>query len=391
MLRSREAPKPAELADELAQATEGAPHLLLSVLMSREVPALGPDTESQVLNVFQEELALRSLALLDHAAIRNSLSGHLHDTDAVRPRRAGIQVLGAIGDEDDVEQVLELALREGEEAVHRRLEEALRGAVGALALREPKTVFVLLGELPDLPDELLDPVLSGVGDARVPEGLELVLDVLLSRPEHALLAMAQVRMIGPAASETLGSRLSSELLKVIDFGSVQERQAAVLALAALEDRESMPVLIDLLEDPAVGIREGAHFGLKRVSGEVFPPLPDLWSTWLAEQLQWYQSERPAALAGLRAIDVPEVAEAMRALSGRRLFRHELAEAVSSVFDHPHPSVRTIACDTLAELRSPHALPALLQALNDRAPEVRERARLALLATPGGESALTERE
>ena len=70
-------------------------------------------------------------------------------------------------------------------------------------------------------------------------------------------------------------------------------------------------------------------------------------------------------------------EAARVLSGRKLYRREIAEALFQLMASESAEVRLTACLALAQLRSFYAAPALVEALSEGGETVRASAHRAL--------------
>ena len=67
---------------------------------------------------------------------------------------------------------------------------------------------------------------------------------------------------------------ASTLREKLQDESLEIRRAAALACAMKEDKEFIPDLIALLEDPQRSVSFAAHAALKELSGKDFGPAPN---------------------------------------------------------------------------------------------------------------------
>ena len=107
-----------------------------------------------------------------------------------------------------------------------------------------------------------------------------------------------------------------------------------------------------------------------------------WQAWYEEEQAWFDGEAGNAFDALRGGSDAEIFAALRSLSKRRLHREEIASGIASLLDHPTPAMRVLACQSLAQLKSPAAVLFLIDALHDGSDEVAEGALGALRALTG---------
>jgi hypothetical protein len=104
----------------------------------------------------------------------------------------------------------------------------------------------------------------------------------MQKKARAVLAERMTRM----TSDTLGDKLRNEQAEI--------RRAAARAIAMKEDRDHLPRLIDLLEDPDPSVARTAHVALKSLTGKDLGPAPGAdsaeraaaaaaWKVWLKKQ------------------------------------------------------------------------------------------------------------
>jgi HEAT repeat protein len=152
-----------------------------------------------------------------------------------------------------------------------------------------------------------------------------------------------------------------------------------MTLAALQDEDALPALLDLSASPDVALSGAAFVALERTTGLSLPRRTDRWRSWFAVEQEWAADGSARVLAGLKSESVPRILASLREISAHRLGRQRLSLLAAGLLVHPEPSVRLEACRTLLALGSPVSREALEQALSDAAPEVAAAAAAALRA------------
>jgi hypothetical protein len=142
----------------------------------------------------------------------------------------------------------------------------------------------LVQAAPAKQERLLDSLREGKGAAHTQALLSAIpkLDGDLKKKARDALAERMSRM----TAATLRARLADE--------NAEMRRAAALACAMREEKEHIPRLIELLDDPEAPVARAAHAGLKSLSGKDFGPAKDAgrdeiakavaaWKGWWKEQ------------------------------------------------------------------------------------------------------------
>jgi hypothetical protein len=150
------------------------------------------------------------------------------------------------------------------------------------------------GEAARLADELVGA--QGAGQEKV---LEKLRDSKGAAYTDAL-ALAIPKLIGPVktrARDALAERLTrmtaATLKEKLKDDELEIRRAAALACAMKEQKEHVPRLIELLEDPEPPVARAAHAALKSLTGQDFGPAADAsraevkkcaaaWKAWWAK-------------------------------------------------------------------------------------------------------------
>ncbi|MFT4647204.1 MAG: HEAT repeat protein [Glaciecola sp.] len=153
------------------------------------------------------------------------------------------------------------------------------------------------------------------------------------------------------------------------------RQSAARALGYADDTQSIRRLIQLLNDPSDSVRNETLKALHRITAMTIEGHPDRWRTWFDEETQWWLEDSRDTLRSLKDSTQKDVARTLRELSGKRLFRRELAPHVMAMLDDPRPEVVRLALATLESLRPPltDLTPLLKGLVHHRSPIVRNDA------------------
>jgi hypothetical protein len=227
--------------------------------------------------------------------------------------------------------------------------------------------------------ELVPHLVEAVGAAGDPRGLGYLAEVAYWNEGLVLLVMSQIPLLGPSGDETVDGALKGRLRKYLDENVPGPCRAAILALSALEDHDAIGTLIALLGCESAGLRETAHWALKRLTGLAMAPTPESWARWHQGELFWMVRHRPKEFQRLRSSDPGEAADALRTILTHPLARRELATALPDLLRSRQPALRVLACRTLAELEASDAVGRLVWALEDPVPEVALAAHAALRA------------
>jgi HEAT repeat protein len=296
---------------------------------------------------------------------------------------AAILGTGAIGGAGHLRALFELAAPPADaQRLHPAVERALEEATTALLVADARAFETLAASWTQMPAAFVPAVIRGVGATADGRGVELLGQILVWSPEHAPLAVAQLRRLGPSPDPEVNARIADELRSRLDPLDPAFCRAAILALAELGDFHSVPQLIDLLET-APAVEENALWALQRLTGRNWADSPDWWRSWYAAELAWREQAYPRLSRELReAVQRETLVVALREFGDHRLFRHDLALEVAELLDNRDRPVRLLAIDTLQQLGSKAALPALVELLADEDEFLRDAAWRVLQALTG---------
>jgi HEAT repeat protein len=212
-----------------------------------------------------------------------------------------------------------------------------RGAVRALASTGPAAVDLLLRQLDVDPEwEVRNEILAALGRLGDPRAVEAVVAAADPLAEHRVdhdVAVEALRALQVPTQEIAG---------MLARGAPDRRRGAVVVLRELADPAGTPAVIGALTDPEPSVRVQAALALGRLAvPEAFDPLV-------------------AALADPEPLVRARAVNALGALAG----------GAARVYN---PSLRGFVTQYAAERRNPEAVPPLLSALADPAPDVRSAA------------------
>lgn len=370
-----------EAADALAALGSPAlPALLACLAEGLPAPGVGgSEAAPRPLDRTDRSIVLEALARAPRSELAACFRG-LDPEPATRPLRvAALEVMAEVAQERDLELLLALAAVPADASPNDPLLLALTEAVSRLLARDSGGFAALQGLVPEAHPVQQAHLLRALARA----GGERALGALAHLASFAPRLEGQIlREIGLAAESALPP-FPEDVLRTVRRLLLEEdptrRRDAALALGALQDVESLPLLIEELEAEHAGLREAALWALRRITGLSFSGSPARWRSWHAQETRWWEAEQPRLVAELRAGDVPRAASAVRELALHRLYRHEIAAEVMHALEDPLPELRVLAASALGQLESRTAAPALLAALEDEDRAVRDAACAALRA------------
>lgn len=379
-LRKKERPSDLELATRLAGGGERVLPLFLEVLIEREVPALNPGTaqeKPQILSEIQEHALLLAVGQLERESVLAQVAAVLQADGGIRQRHAALGCIGVVGRANDLLQLLELAFSPGETTLDEHLARALRRAVTALLAHDLRAFEQLVTLRRITRPELLPVLVASVGATKDPRGLAYLSEVAYWHDKLILDVMSQVPLLGPSGDEVIDASMKVRLRPYLDESRPGPCRAAIVALTALGDNDSIGGFIALLTSESSGLRENAHWALKQLTGLSLSPTPEVWTRWHQGELFWLVRQKPRAFQLLRERNPAVAADALREILLHPLARHDLEAALPDLLKSSWPALRVLACRTLGNLEAKTAIGRLVWALEDREPEVAQAAHAAL--------------
>lgn len=377
----------AALLAELEPLAARDPRALVAVVLDDHVPPVDEGDTPQRLNRYQRELALSALASAPPGALEPPRAAAIAQ-EPVTQQAAALRIAGVIFAPREAPLLLALATAclpappddeptAPAPAPDRALTDAFRAALGRVVAHGPESFDALSRSLPDVDRRLVPAAIAAIGDVGDPRALPLLRDELRRRRDTETLALAAIERCAPSLDPEIDSVVARSVATFLDPNDSHRCGAAVRALGALTTDVALDDLVDLLgrED---GLAVEAHRALRAIGRCALPQDAELWRAWLADQRAFASHDLPRLVRDLGALEVRALAPRLRALAGRPLARHDLADEIALLLDHRNSNVRRTACAQLGALGSASALFALAEALDDDA-AVAEAA-LAALAT-----------
>jgi HEAT repeat protein len=370
------------LTEELALHVVKELPRVLEALCEHRAP--GPADENRLpLSPALQTLFANALAKLPETEVLAALEKNLESRTDADARRARLQVLGYVGSAEQLPQVFELALQEGESEITPPLAEELRSSLAEILVRDPAAAQKqLLEGWRRLGEPLLEPLVLAIGDAGDPRGVELLTDIAIWKDDLAPVAIAQIRAVGPSPTEHVNTALLELVHRSLDSSRTDRTQTLLVVMGELSDFSSIPMLVDRLESDHGGTRMSALWALQRMTGLQMPGNVQLWRRWLEKELAWARGERETTFQRLGSRSRAEAVAAAQEIARHRYERPVLAEAVAGALESSDAEVRLAACHALAALASPAATDALELARQDLDPRVAQAAASACLAIQG---------
>ena len=300
-------------------------------------------------------------------------------------RRTAVLVVGDFGQTKDLHLLIELATPLEEEAVVvvRSMRLAFQEGLAQILERDPNACSYLEDQFVEVHTGLRSSIVDVVAEHSSEQALSTLARMLNRVPEidpFILSAITRVagRLDPPAGDEAVRRQVRA-LLTRVDRRLVE---GAARAAGKLEDYESVPILLDLLEDGDPNLRGSAHRSLQEITGLGFRPDLRLWLAWHERESRWWEDHSEAAFRDLQGSDPVKITQAISQVSRQRLRRHQLAARLAECLTLDDPALVKTACEGLSQLRSPAAIPDLVESLEHDDWAVRQAALRALCRITG---------
>ncbi|MEM9379950.1 MAG: hypothetical protein AAGB93_08350 [Planctomycetota bacterium] len=223
-------------------------------------------------------------------------------------------------------------------------------------------------------------VVDGIAQGSAPDHSLVRLVALLGRaPTLDGALLNRIQIVSSRHPVVADPAMLDRVARYLDHERSFARYGAAAALGSLGDREHVPELIVLLDDPAASVREVAHASLKQLTSMTIAGDPVRWELWLERQEAWWRDEGRALVARIEVAPRAELIEILRRTCTKRLYHREIAPALLGLVERGDTESIEIALSALGTLRAPSALPAIRELRDHRDPLVRRRAGAALRA------------
>ncbi len=364
-------------SERLARAvTEGAPGAL-PVAFEAFARGVAKAADGSAVPLGASEREAIAQALVD--APRDALRAHLRGVSAAgafEDRRAGLLLLAAGGEADDLRTACELTLDEAGSA-DRRLLRQLERTLADIVAREPTGVAAAVDLLNSAKLPVHMALVRAVGSSKTEEAATELLRIVQRESPMRLIALTELGRLLSAGLGRGDDRIVLALRRLVDDADPAIQREALLSLGRVGDEATIPRMIALLESPHAGLRGNAYWALQELTGLPFTSDARRWKTWYAQEEAWWAGPAQDLLRGLQTGGTHETVAALKAFAQHRLFRHLLAEQVAGLLHSDDPRIVVLACYSLRQLGSGSVAPELLRVLDHGDETVREAARTTL--------------
>lgn len=189
-----------------------------------------------------------------------------------------------------------------------------------------------------------------------------------------MVALSRLRIDDP--------RTCSRIRRFLGSRNPYLKKEAALAVGKLKDIESIPDLIDLLNDAHSGVVDTAHWALKQISGMRFSKNSVYWDSWWKAEEEEYREKMNTALEELDSGAAGRQMKAIRSLSRMVLGREEASDVLLRFISDDNPMIRREVCSALGIMKAQEAVPALIGFLDDSSNDVKNAAHRALRRITG---------
>jgi HEAT repeat protein len=379
-------------ADLVALGADAVPTLFgfLAGTLEGPRPALRDATPSQIAAIDPDAIALEQDAIVSAALLHLPSARVVDDVTAaatggasLQTRLVAMRVLGACDSPSAVDAWMEIASEIDEVELGRAF---VRGpcesALGDVLARGPNAFAHLAPHVKALPRKLAPLVVRAVSGAGRAQGVDVLVS-MLGRDRD--LDLAILPEIASLAENALGGLTEQQLTWIRPFLGDEDwriRREAAVALGRVHDARSYREIVGCLSDGHRLVQQAGLWSLRHMSGRDFDDDGERWRAWFEEETRWYETRGVARIESLRDPDPAVVMEAARDLVQRPLYKHEIAESLSTVLHSSNALLVTGVAEALAELGSPRAVRPLCAALSHSDPAVRRAAHAALRKLTG---------
>lgn len=313
----------------------------------------------------RDVLLVAALWRFEPRHIYDPLARWMSDDPSLGQRLIATRVLAKLEDQRSPELLLRiLASTEPSELARPHVRAHFETAIAGVLERYPEGIEQIRRTSDSIDPAALDLVVHGMPFGDSGAGLDLILELLEQEPD---LGPAVLSRISSLAESTQGAVLDDALWKLewlVDHADWEIRRGAAIALGKLQDPNSCPQLIRMLEDSERRVGKAALWALRGMSSRNFAADPDLWQGWYEGELSWFEGPCVALEIDLASEDPAAVVRAVGLLCHRPLFRNHMAESLAPVLWNEDPALVQVVCAALEQLGSQRALPHLVKRLAD---------------------------
>lgn len=346
------------------------------VLPGKDAGALAPldDDERQVV---REALVARP---------RRELVPFLEDL-ASRPigpalRREAQRLLGCMGSADHLKLLARLTQSFQERGTAPpELRAGLIAAMGDILARDAAALAQMRSLFSESPPGLASSMVEALASLRPHAATRVLADLLGRSPGLDPLLLARLAERG-RLRENGSENVFESVRRYLRQRDPALVSAAALACGQLGDDGAVETLIGLLDHLDERVQRSVFAALENISGLSFGREAARWTRWYQAEILWWEQEAEALLVRIERGRGLEFVRAAREALEHRLFRDRIAEAFAHGLVRQNGEEVLLSCRALEQLRSPLAVPSLVECLEHNDPLVRTAAWKALRAITG---------
>jgi len=163
-----------------------------------------------------------------------------------------------------------------------------------------------------------------------PAALPVLARRLDDQPDLRVAVLARLGTLAQGLEEPVDAHAAAAVRALLDAPQASLRREAALCAGRLEDAESAPRLVELLESGERSERDAALWALRRIGRLGFAADPRPWRVWLADEQEWWSERWPVCLAALGDPSSARALAALDEIARRRWRRDELALVVAEM-------------------------------------------------------------
>jgi HEAT repeat protein len=376
LLPSKDAgtPNVSAIADRIARECRTAVGPVIAILMGESVE---PDVEYTIHPLAidkRQQILTEALRRLPAADVIDGLRSRITEKTSVDVRVLVIRILADIGGWRAFDGVMGIAMSLDPIQWERTFVQVpIQESFVKLATKNPRLVRRLEQMLVDAPASFAPLVARALAATRVPTALRALPTCIGRDPALDLCALQELAKIGARFDPVLDPEATKRIRSMLNSPDGDVQRAAATLLARMGDADSCAAIVAKLSSTDPLTVGAARWSLETLCCTKLGPAQDVWTEWLADQNNWLEETLPHLADELVTADPAKVTAAIDELLKHKFHRHAVAAALHPVLALENPAAQRIACETLAHVGSPRAIPWLLDKLDSPHPEIQHAA------------------
>lgn len=360
-------PDPAAMARRLGALGASAIPVVVGMLCG-EIPLPQVEEGTWDQPIHAEALARREQVLLEslrHFRSKDVVE-HLRGQASSLPyegRLVCARLLGEVATLDAQAALLELLERFDPAELEREYARTiLEGALTRCVTHDPAALRELSKRLSRIDTSLLPVLARAIGRTRGPRSAEFLARLLGRSAALDVLAMSELARVSESSGIALSDSALSDVRRLLDHDDGNVQRTAITLLGRAGDRQSFDALLTRLGAKDRMVSAAARWSLRTFAGKDLGAAPQPWLDWRDEQDAWWTTRYDAVREQLDSGESAVVFSALRELSERTYFRHEISADIGPFSIDERLELALPAISALERLGSTQAGPWLVRAL-----------------------------